>query len=174
MKKFDSLFIFLEEYKNMDHDEKIFCQKVLMSFNDSVPIGIVKSELEPFIPVEEQLPQESACLKRKAAWVWIQSQCDICWCTFIKRNNKQKYCSIKCLKKFHNWKNKKHIQKNCEMCWETFYTKKQTAKYCSPQCRAKSTKWANHWKNKNKQQPVTVVKKSDDPFFKPKFIFDQN
>ena len=73
MKKFDSLFIFLEEYKKMNNEEKVFCQKILMSFNDSIPIDIVKSEPEPFIPIEEQLPQKNVHLKPKASWAWIQS-----------------------------------------------------------------------------------------------------
>jgi len=64
MKKFDSLFMFLEEYKKMNNEEKIFCQKVLMSFNDSVPISIKEEVQKPFIPVKEQLSKENTYLNR--------------------------------------------------------------------------------------------------------------
>lgn len=174
MKKFDSLFTFLEVYKKMDHDEKVFCQKVLMSFNDSVPTGIVKSELEPFIPVEEQLPQESVHLKKTAKWNWVQSQCDVCWASFVKHNNIQKYCSEICRVRANNIKNTT-IEKKCIQCWKLFKTHRNDAKYCSMKCVWVSKKWNNFradYAKKNEIPPV--VKKSDDPYFKPKFIFNQN
>lgn len=170
MKKFDALFVFLDEYRKMDHDEKIFCQKVLMSFNNSIPVGITKEDVmeepEPFIPKEEQLPKESVSIKSAAPGSWIQSQCDMCGNSFVKNNNKQKFCCHDCAVKSSVKKRSK--TKVCLACWKVFKSPKINAKYCSRECKYTATKWK---RIQNKNETPIVVNKKDDPFFKPKFIF---
>ena len=174
MKKFDALFVFLDEYRKMDQDEKIFCQKVLMSFNASIPIVITKEDVlwepESFIPKEEQLPKESVSIKPAAAGMGIQSQCNICGRSFIKTNNKQIYCCHACAVKASKMKSWK-FTKTCLVCWKIYKTHLETSKYCSLPCKYTANKWENHWKNRWKKKDSVIINKKDDPFFKPKFIF---
>jgi predicted nucleic acid-binding Zn ribbon protein len=67
----------------------------------------------------------------------LVKNCSYCDNTFHPVKSNQKFCSKKCLKQFHNNKNKVFpIEKICKICHKTFYTKVKKTLFCSYECRA--------------------------------------